>query len=85
MRENQEVNPIWDNPTLEEVIPTELLSDGSIYLGKDALEEREGQNEEFFTEPSNGTNETWDEDDDRNTDNKEYVLREALRRPKQQR
>ena len=79
------MNPIQDNSTLEEVITTELLSNGSIYLGKDALAEGEEEDKEFFTEPSNGTNETWDEDDDGSTDNKEYVLREALRRSKQQR
>ena len=79
------MNPIQDNPTLEEVITTELLSDDSIYLGKDALAEGEEQDEEFFTEPSNGTNETWDEDDDGSTDDEECVLREAFRRSKQRR
>ena len=39
----------------------------------------------LFTESSNVTNETWDEDDDRSVDKKEYVLIEALRRSKQQR
>ena len=43
LRENQEVNPIWDNPTLEEVITTELLSNGSIYSCRDVLAKGEEQ------------------------------------------
>ena len=60
-----------------------MLNDGLINLGKD-LAEGEEKDEEFFTEPSNETNKTWDKDDDGSTDNKEYVPREALRRSKQQ-
>ena len=85
LRKTQEVNPIWDNPTLEEVITTELLSNYSICSGKDALAEGKEKDEDLFSEPLNGTNETWDKDDDRSTDNKNYVLVEASRRSRQQR
>ena len=79
------MNPIWGNPTLEELITAELHSNVSIDSNKDSLSEGKEQDEDFFSEPLTETKEIWDEGDEGSTDNKLHVIIEALKKLKNQR